>query len=319
MRKIDIIHIIHKFFIWVDMDSDALLTFLTVHRAGGITRAADELGRTQPAISRRMALLETELGMPLFERTREGMVLSQAGEVLVPYAEQINALLADATDAMGTFLSDKAGPVSLVVVGTLAGASLGTVLKGFSRSCPLADLSLRTATSDEVSEQVRRGDAAIGLRYFDERAPDLETVPVGSENLAVVCAPAHPLAGKDVKSLRDLESEHWLSFPNHFERREASAETLFAQFLVRGAPSIDWSPVDSLTAQKRLIEAGYGLGFLPTASIEEELRVGSLSLIEVADLNVGNPIFAVVRKKAFLSGATCELLALLIAEFGGKA
>ncbi|AWZ01440.1 HTH-type transcriptional regulator GltC [Rhodobiaceae bacterium] len=300
------------------MDSDALLTFLTVHRAGGITRAADELGRTQPAISRRLALLEVELGVPLFERTREGMVLSQAGEVLLPHAEQVHAALSDAADAMGTFLSDKAGPVSLAVVGTLAGVSLSSVLKGFSTSCPLADLSLRTATSDEVSEQVRRGEAAIGLRYFDDRSPDLETVLVGFERLAVVCAPQHPLAGKRVKSLRDLENDHWLSFPNHFERREASAENLFAQFLVRGVSSIDWSPVDSLSAQKRLVEAGYGLGILPTGSVEEELQAGSLSLIEVADLNAGNPIFAIIRKNAFLSAATRELLALLIEGLGAE-
>ncbi|WOF74675.1 LysR family transcriptional regulator [Parvibaculaceae bacterium PLY_AMNH_Bact1] len=300
------------------MDSEALLTFLTVHRAGGITRAADELGRTQPAISRRLALLEAELGVPLFERTREGTVLSQAGDVLVPYAEKVNALLSDAAEAVDEFLSDKAGPVSLAVVGTLAGASLGTVLKAFSASCPLADLSLRTATSDEVSEQVRQGVVAIGLRYFDDRSPDLETVLVGSEKLVVVCAPMHPLAGKKVKSLRDLEHEHWLSFPNHFERRDASTENLFAQFLVRGVPSVDWSPVDSLTAQKRLAEAGYGLGFLTVGSVEEELQAGLLSSISVTDLDAGNPIFAVVRKKGFLSSATRELLALLKTGFGSE-
>ncbi len=300
------------------MDSDSLLTFLTVHRAGGVTRAADELGRTQPAISRRLALLEAELGVPLFERTRDGVVLSQAGDVLVPYAEKVHALLSDATDAMDSFLSEQAGSVSLAVVGTLAGTSLGTVLKAFSESCPLADLSLRTATSDEVSEQIRRGEAAIGLRYFDDRSPDLETALIGFEELVVVCAPMHSLAGKKVKSLRDLEQEHWLSFPNHFERREASTENLFAQFLVRGVPSVDWSAVDSLTAQKRLVEAGYGLGFLPIGSVEEELQVGALSSIAVADLDVGNPIFAVVRKKGFLSSATRELLALLKMGFGSE-
>lgn len=299
------------------MDSEALLTFLTVHRAGGISRAAEELRRTQPAISRRLALLEAELGVPLFERTREGVVLSQAGGVLVPYAERVSAVLCDAADAMDNFLSESAGPVSLAVVGTLAGASLGTVLKTFSVLCPSADLLLQTATSDEVGELVRRGEAVIGLRYFDDPSSDLETILIGSEKLGVVCAPTHAFADNKVKSLRDLAGEHWLSFPNHFERREASAENLFAQFQVRGVPSIDWSPVDSLTAQKRLVEAGYGLGLLPESSVQEELTAGSLSRIEVQDLDVGNPIFVVVRKKGFLSAASEELLSLLKAGLDG--
>ena len=70
------------------MDSDALLTFLTVHRRGGISNAAKALRRSQPAISRRIALLEQELGVPLFERIAGRTMLSDAGRVMVPYAER---------------------------------------------------------------------------------------------------------------------------------------------------------------------------------------------------------------------------------------
>ena len=70
------------------MDSDALDTFLTVHRKGGISNAAKFLHRSQPAISRRIALLEQELGVPLFERVAGRARLSDAGRVLIPYAER---------------------------------------------------------------------------------------------------------------------------------------------------------------------------------------------------------------------------------------
>ena len=66
------------------MDSDALNTFLMVHHRGGISNAAKALHRTQPAISRRIALLEQELGMPLFERVAGRTVLSDAGRVMGP-------------------------------------------------------------------------------------------------------------------------------------------------------------------------------------------------------------------------------------------
>jgi len=70
------------------MDSDALNTFLVVHRRGGISNAAKALHRSQPAISRRIALLEQELGVPLFERVAGKTRLSDAGRVMVPYAER---------------------------------------------------------------------------------------------------------------------------------------------------------------------------------------------------------------------------------------
>jgi DNA-binding transcriptional LysR family regulator len=82
------------------MDSDALNTFLTVHRRGGISSAAKVLHRSQPAISRRIALLEQELGMSLFERIAGRTMLSDAGRVMVPYAERAVAAAQDAENAV---------------------------------------------------------------------------------------------------------------------------------------------------------------------------------------------------------------------------
>src|ERR1043165_6506679 len=96
-----------------DMDSDALKTFLTVHRRGGVSHAARALHRSQPAISRRIALLEDELGVPLFERIAGRTRLSDAGRVMVPYAERAVAAAQDAENAMRALLRQNAGPVPL--------------------------------------------------------------------------------------------------------------------------------------------------------------------------------------------------------------
>jgi DNA-binding transcriptional LysR family regulator len=69
--------------------------------------------------------------------------------------------------------------------------------------------------------------------------------------------------------------------------------------------------IDSLTAQKRLVEAGFGIALLPESSIAEELRLGTLRLIDVPALRVAAPIFVVYRKNGYLSGATRALLSLL--------
>ena len=145
------------------MDSDALLTFLTVHRRGGISSAAKALHRSQPAISRRIALLERELGVPLFERIAGRTMLSDAGRVMVPYAERAVAAAQDAENAVRALARPNSGPVALAVVGTLAGGRLSAILKRFAVEHPEVELSLRTATSAEVSDMIRRGEATIGL------------------------------------------------------------------------------------------------------------------------------------------------------------
>lgn len=290
------------------MDSDALATFIAIHQAGGFSRAAEVLNRTQPAISRRIALLEQELEVALFERISGGVVLSQAGRVLLPHAERVVAALKDARDAVGELATERGGPLSVATVGTLASTSLTAVLKEFVSQFPLASLSLRTATSDEVSDLVRRGEVTIGIRYQKDVSPELICHELRSESLVVACAVEHALAGERVPALGDLSDQHWLAFPKFNERREASAENVFAQFQIRGVPSIGWSPVDSLTAQKRLIEAGFGVGLLPESSVVEERAAGTLSIIGVGDLDAHNPVYAVVRRGGYLSAAALGLL-----------
>lgn len=300
----------------MSMDSDALKTFLTVHRAGGISGAAKLLHRTQPAISRRIALLEQDLGVPLFERVAGRMVLSDAGRVMVPYAERAVAAAQDAENAVRALATPNAGPVALAVVGTLAGTQLSRIMKRFAREQPDVDLRLRTATSAEISELVRRGEVTIGLRYDRDRSSDLDCEVPAGKRLIVVCATDHPLAGRKVARLAELRDERWVAFPEVPGRREITAGHVMAMFQTNGLSDVRWTPVDSLTAQKRLIEAGLGLALLTEDHVTEELASRTLAVIRVGDLTSVQEIAIVTRRGGFLSGASRRLLEMLRAEYG---
>jgi len=262
------------------MDSDALHTFLTVHRRGGISSAAKALHRSQPAISRRIALLEQELGVPLFERGAGRNMLSDAGRG--PYAERAVAAVQDAENAVRALAQPNSGPVSLAVVGTLAGGQLSAILKRFAAEHPDVELTLRTATSAEVSDLIRRGEATIGLRYDRDRSRDLDCELLAAERLQVVCALDHPRAGRSIAKLAELRAERWIAFPVVPGRREITASHVFALFQTHGLGEVDWTPVDSLTAQKRLVEAGLGIALLSESNAAEELKYGSISTIRRA-------------------------------------
>lgn len=297
------------------VDSEALNTFLTVYRSGGVSNAAKVLHRSQPAISRRIALLEQDLGVPLFERVSGRTVLSDAGRVMVPYAERAVAATQDAENAVRSLTRSNSGPVALAVVGTLAGGGLAAIMRRFAREHPDVTLTLRTARSAEVSDLILRGEATVGLRYDFDRSSDLDYERLFAERLVVVCAPDHPRAGRRVAKLAELRHERWIAFPEVPGRREISASHIFALFQTHGLGEVDWTPVDSLTAQKRLIESGFGIALLAPSTVADELKARTIATIAVGDLAASHHIVAVTRRGGFLSAASRRLLDMIRAHY----
>ncbi len=296
------------------MDSDALNTFLVVHREGGISSAAKALHRSQPAISRRIALLEQSIGLPLFERIAGRTVLSDAGRVLVPYAERAVAATLDAENAVRALTTPNAGPVALAVVGTLAGRRLSDIMRRFAAASPGVELTLRTANSVEVSDLVRRGEVTIGLRYDRDRSHDLDCRLLFAEPLLVVCARDHRRAGRRVARLADLREERWIAFPEVPGRREIAASHVFALFRTHGLGEVNWTAVDSLTAQKRLVEAGFGIALLSESTVAEELASPAIATIKVGDLAASQDVVMVTRRGGFLSAAARRLIESIAAS-----
>jgi DNA-binding transcriptional LysR family regulator len=147
------------------VEVDHVEAFVAIVRRGGFTPAARTLHLSQPAISRRVRLLEAELGAPVFERVRSGVVLTDAGRAFLPHAEALLASMRDGIEAVAALRGGDHGSVALAVVGTLASTSLTERLRRFRERHGGVDLRLRTALSAEVSGLVRRGDATLGLRY----------------------------------------------------------------------------------------------------------------------------------------------------------
>jgi DNA-binding transcriptional LysR family regulator len=170
---------------------DEIETFVSIARRGGFARAAESLHRSQPAISRRVEMLEQQLGAPLFERVRGGVILTEAGRTLLPYAEAALAGLKDGAEAVWGLARGEQGAVSIALVGTLASTRFAGMLRQFSQRHPSVKLELRTANSQEVSDLVRRGEATLGLRYFTDTDPGLISEQVTEEALVLACSPDH--------------------------------------------------------------------------------------------------------------------------------
>ena len=295
------------------MTFDELDAFVAIATSGGFTNASRKLFRSQPAISRRIGQLERELGAALFERVGRGVRLTDAGRALLPHAEAALAALADARRAV-TEAGGSAQPklvLRVALVGTLADSHIVETLRRFKKKAGDASLELRTATSREVSALVRRGEADLGIRYFPDPDRKLESIALGSEPLRVVVPVSHRVRARRVADVSAFADETWLAFPPDPRHPESSGPQLEALLVGAGILRPKIAPVDSLTAQKRLVEAGLGIAWLPRSSFQDELRRGTLRTVEVANLQRDQPVVVVRRRGARHGAASDAFLELL--------
>src|ERR1700730_8640093 len=133
-----------------------LLTFSTIARLGGITRAAEELNTVQSNVTQRVKALEAEIGTALFERHSRGITWTGDGMLLLPYAQRMAALLREAVLAARDDGEPK-GPLSIGSMETTAAVRLPALLAEFHRRFPAVQLSLRTATTADLVASVLDG------------------------------------------------------------------------------------------------------------------------------------------------------------------
>ncbi len=296
----------------MDMELSELEAFVMISRTGGFTRAAELLHISQPAISRRIELLEREVGAPVFERLSSGVRMTEAGTVLLPFAQQVLAAISDGKAAVRALDTEEGGTLTLALVGTLASTQLTTCLRDFHATYPQVHLRLRTARSDEVSTLVQQGEAQVGLRYFGDPRPDMQSLLVLNEQLVVACAAHSRLVPDDLAELSALGEVPWVTFPlNVGSSGEMFARVLEQQLLRNDLQQAERIVIDSLSAQKRMIEADFGIGLLPASSIVEELQLGTLRLISLPGVSTSVPVMAIHRRHAYLSRAARRLLEVL--------
>jgi DNA-binding transcriptional LysR family regulator len=292
------------------MNLHDLETFVSIAQLGGVTRAAGQLNRSQPAITRRIKTLEDQLGVPLLERGRNGAMLTEAGRTFLPYAEAVLAAVKDGTQAVQALEGGDRGAVSLAIVGTLAGTTVVEQLRRFSARHRNARLMLRTANSFEVSDMVRRGEVSLGLRYFADPSPELVSRQISQERILVVCSAQHKWGGKRLRDPGQLRADQWFSLPMT-RHRDSFAHLVTRQLASAKLDDVQVMTIDSVSAQKRLIEADIGIALLPESSIQEELRLGTLRTINIPDLQTTIPIHVLYRKSGYLTGASRTLLSLI--------
>lgn len=286
-------------------------SFLAVARSGSVSRAADQLFVTQPALSARLAALEAELGMALFERTGRGMRLSASGRAFLPFAEQALAALEEGRDTLRRL----GNPESRLVLGTTPGVSaytLPAVLERLSLLYPHLDITVRTGHTDDVLALVLRDEVQIGIGRA-VRHPEIQSTPLYRDELVLVAAVDHDWGLLDAITLSGIGAERLILF----DRESSYYELTNALFRTAGITSLRTMELDNIEAAKRMVERGLGVALLPRAAVLRDVAERRLRLIPVeGGLPVHREIAAFRRRDAAPRPAVTALLEVATALIG---
>ncbi len=289
------------------MDFDQLETFLEVARLSSFSRAAERRFRTQPAISSQIRSLEEEVGAKLLDRSGGKVALTGAGKVFQKYAEEA---IEQRRVMLLTLAEMHRVPRGEIVVSANEGTCLHIlpeVFSEFKRQYPSVAVNVLRSEHNKILEFIIDNSCDFGVVSLPVSDKRLTVVPIHRDDLVVITAAEHPLAGRKSVSIADVV-EYPLLLPK-FGRTRDALESLFHDQRLKPTISME---LDSSELLKRFVAADVGIGFIPRSNVSEDLRAGTLAVLSLAGANIPRDLALVFRKDKALSRAALAFIDIAV-------
>ena len=278
------------------MDIDQLKTFLTVSRLKSFSRAAEKLHVTQPSISAQIRNLETFLGHRLLERGGGKVTLTAAGRVFEPFAEDSLSRLNHIILTLADLERSPRGALSVSANDSTALYVLPVLFRKFRKQYPRVALNIVRAERIKSLELVLDREVDFGVVSLPLKDQRLHVEVIHQDQFVLVAPASHPLAAFESVSLQQV-AQHSLLLPKQGRRRE-QLDDLFSQEKL--VPRIAME-LDSNELLKRLILSEMGIGFLPKINVLDELRAGTLKVIQIEHVEIPRDLALISRNDNVLT------------------
>ena len=278
------------------MDLNLMRSLLSVVDAGAITAAADRLGLTQPALSRRIRQLEEELGVSLLSRGRKGVALTTAGELVAAEARVLVARYDSLCAQVAAHQRLEGGTIRLGGGATAVSFVLPPAIADFQRQYPGVRFHLKEAGSREVEQDVVSGRLELGLVTLPVHLRELQVQPLLADNIVLIARNEHPLASQpqvDVKALAGMSLVG-------FEAGSAIRHLIDAALRDAGVEMNVVMELRSIPAIVRMVELTGNLAFVSQIGVDNERNVRVLRL---RGLDIRRELAVISRRGVVLSPA----------------
>ncbi len=281
-----------------------LRSVAAITRSGRIANAAKELNLTTPAITSQLKLLEAELGVPLFDRTQQGMRPTAAGWEVFRTASRIADLLTECEERIADLKGLKAGVVTVGIAST-GKYFAPRLMAAFMKANPHIEIKLNIGNREAMVDALR--DYAVDLAIMGRPPHDfaVDAVSLGEHPLIVIASPDHPLARARNIAKQQLAGERFLMREEGSGTR-ASFDVFF--FDIGGGDGAAGVEMGSNETIKQAVMAGLGIALISGHTVAAELADGRLIALDIEGLPIRREWFTVHRADRTMSTAASAFL-----------
>ncbi|MCH8226373.1 MAG: LysR family transcriptional regulator, partial [Chloroflexi bacterium] len=287
-----------------------LYLFYTVASHHSFSKAAQALAITQPAVSIQIQELEKSMGVTLFHRRSKGLRVTDAGETVYAYAQQIFALSGKLLETLQEAQDLKTGHLVLGASTTPGEYVLPQAVGQFRRLYPGIQLELIIANTRSIVQRILSGEIDLGMvgERPQQHSGELEIIDYMEDEIVLVAAPNHPMAQLSSLSAQQVVDEGLIV-------REVGSAT--RQTAERHLESLGAFPrvaleLGSNEAVKQAAAAGGGIGVVSRLGVTAEVKAGMLTVLKVEGWNCRRPLTLVYPKDRYLSPAQRAFRSFLI-------
>ena len=276
-----------------------LRTVSAVFRHGKINLAARELGLTGPAVSLQIQQLEEEAGLLLFERTREGMIPTETGRAVYETARAIHSEIGHLEDAINAIKGLGRGKIRLGVVST-GKYFAPKLIAGFLKEAPGIELKLFVGNRAETIDKLKNHEVDIALMGRPPKEIEVRSRVFGDHPLVFIAPAGHQLAQEIDIAKERIAQEHFII------REKGSGTRISLEIFMSDVPGrLDnlGTEMDSNETIKQAVIAGLGIAFISAHTVEQEVKTGSLAVLDVMDTPIRRQWFSVSRVSPAVSPA----------------
>ncbi|MDF2964239.1 MAG: LysR family transcriptional regulator [Paenibacillus sp.] len=287
------------------MNLHALKLFYEAASRGGVTKAAEALHISQPAVTAQIRNLEQELGLTLLLPHGRSIRLSEAGEVLYTYASRLFALEQEMARQMADYRDGRLGKLRITATYLPANHLLPGWMAAFKQAHEGIDMMLTTANSRAAYDKLLHYGADLALIGGSSEAPSgLSNEKLFEDELWFIAPSGHRLAGQTA-SLTDVIEEPFILR----EEGSSTREKLFALCRLHNAsPPKVGLQFNGLNETIRAVMAGYGINLLSALEVNEYINDGAVARIYVKGVHLTNPISVCLRAEEELTPAAAQFL-----------
>ncbi|GBC77409.1 HTH-type transcriptional activator CmpR [bacterium HR08] len=259
------------------MEFAQLEALVAIARARSFSRAAEQLARTQPALSIAIRKLEEEIGALVFDRSQKEVTLTEVGQILFEYAQKILNLR---REALGTIEELRQLHTGRVTIGANESTSLyllPRIILAFREQHPTIKIEVYRSFSERLPREIKERNLDFGIVSFDPNDSELASFPILEDELVLILPPGHPLAARRQITLKDLGGEPFIAH----NVRSPARERVIQAFRRARVPLNIAIELTSIETIKEFVKMGLGLAFVPRMCIEEELAHGKLATVPI--------------------------------------